>query len=123
MPKLCVLPGHCRLFLQAVRRQGHAARLVQQLECVLQGARLQQLAVVLEPDVRRPAAACVLVRHLHVAACLCYLLQAHHAPQIVLEPRFLPLLLHILAATMAALLQTWGLLTLHTCNAIAMESL
>uniref|UniRef100_A0A383VNH7 N-acetyltransferase domain-containing protein n=1 Tax=Tetradesmus obliquus TaxID=3088 RepID=A0A383VNH7_TETOB len=35
---------------QAVRRQGHAARLVQQLECVLQGARLQQLAVVLAPD-------------------------------------------------------------------------
>jgi hypothetical protein len=39
------------LLLQAVQRQGHASRLVQQLESVLQEAGLQQLAVVLEPDV------------------------------------------------------------------------
>ena len=100
MPKLCVWPGHCRLSLQAVRRQGHAARLMQQLECVLQGAGLQQLAVVLEPDVSGPAAACAVVMHLYVAACSvlpCF--EAHHAPHRMLEPRLVPLLLHVPAAT------------------------
>jgi hypothetical protein len=46
------------MLLQAVQRQGHASRLLQQLESVLQEAGLQQLAVVLEPDVSMLAAAC-----------------------------------------------------------------